>query len=63
MDDAWFLQEAVNFERQQVRDLERQLRRIAAEVKAELARIERDGGEAGFALRILAMAGGSDEEN
>lgn len=30
--------------------------RIRAEAEAELARIERDGGEAGFALRVLAMA-------
>jgi len=34
------------------------LQRIKREAEAELARIERDGGCAGFALRVLAIAEG-----
>lgn len=33
---------------------------IRAEARAELARIERDGGSEGFALRVLEMAGEED---
>ena len=36
------------------------LQRIRAEAKAELDRIERHGGDAGFALRVEALAGGDD---
>jgi len=41
-------------------ELQHCLQRIRAEAEAELARIERDGGEAGFALRIAKLAGGDD---
>jgi len=56
MNREGFYQDCMKIEHQGRMDLWTRLQRIKREAEAELERIERDGGCAGFALRVLAIA-------
>ena len=59
--DASFYQDCMTIEHQGRMELWLRLQRIKREAEAELARIEQHGGCAGFATRVLRMAGEGDE--
>ena len=56
-----FYQDCMTIEHEGRMELWVRLQRIKREAKAELARIEKYGGCAGFALRVLAVAEGENQ--
>ena len=60
--DREFYEQCMVMEREKATAYWNTLRLIAAEARAELARVEKHGGCAGFAYRVLALAeGGSGD--
>ena len=60
--DKEFYMKCLEMEHDKAMDLARRLIAIKAEAKAELDRIEKHGGCAGFAARVWRLAGGGGDD-
>jgi len=62
MNREGFYQDCMKIEHQGRMELWARLNRIKREAEAELERVEKHGGCAGFALRVLTIAEGGDRD-